>query len=233
MRRLAVCLVLLTALLGQAEAGLEDSVRQQVKDCIISRDAGLKDSRIEIELKSSGVLERYKKRTGGGFSVKLDYPVNQKLSGSAVLPVKIYEKGKYKETVYLQSRIKIMKNVLAVSDKIRKGEVFTSLNTDYVERDISHLPAGIVFDRARVEGKESVTLMPKGTLVLEWMARKIPDVVKGREITVFSVRGDILAGASCTALEDGYIGQKIRFKNTPSNKVIEAYITGPSEAQIR
>jgi len=232
-RRFAACLLLLTALLGQAEAGFEDSVRQQVKDSITARDARLKDSRIEIELKSSGALDRYQKRTGGGFSVKLEYPANQKLSGSAVLPLKIYEKGKYKETVYLQSRIRIMKNVLAVSDRIRKGEVFTSLNTDYVEKDISHLPAGVIFDRAKVEGKESVTLMPKGTLVLEWMARKTPDVVKGREVTVFSVRGDILAGVSCTALEDGYKGQKIRFKNPTSNKVIEAYITGPSEAQIQ
>ena len=233
MRLFTACLIAILALLGQAEGGFVDEVRQQVKDRILSRDARLKDSRIEIEFKSSKAYDSYQKRNDKGLSVKLEYPDNQKLSGNAVLPVKVYEKGKFKETVYLQSRIRIMKNVLAASDKIRKGEVFASSNTDYVEKDVSHLPANIIFDRARVEGKESVTLMPKGTLVLEWMARKKPDVTKGREVTVFSVRGDILAGASCTALEDGYIGQKIRFKNALSNKVLEAYIVGPSEAQIR
>ena len=216
-----------------AEADLSGLVLKEVKAQIISRDKRLSASRIEAEFKEEEALSKYFKKGDSSISVKLDYPQNMKLAGNVVLPLSVYEKGKFKERVYLQTRIKIMSDVLVSAEKIRKGQAFTQGNTTYQEKDISFMPATVIFDASGIIGKESMTLIPKGSIILDWMARKVPDIKKGNAVSVFSLEGQVSVSRAAVALEDAYIGQRTHLKSLGSNKIMEAAVVSSTEAQIR
>lgn len=214
-------------------ADLNGLILKEVRAQIVVRDQRLADSRVEAEFKEPAALTKYFKKEGSSILLKLDYPQNLKLAGNVVLPLSVYEKGRFKEKVYLQARVKIMSDILVSSEKIRKGQAFTQSNTAYQEKDISFLPNTIIFDASLITGKESMTLIPKGAIVLDWMARKVPDIKRGDTVSVFFLEGQVSASIQGAALEDSYIGQKLRIKSAGSNKVIEAIVVSSTEAQIR
>ncbi|MEK7376500.1 MAG: flagellar basal body P-ring formation chaperone FlgA [Candidatus Margulisiibacteriota bacterium] len=218
---------------ASADTDFGGIILKEVSAQILSRDRRLEDSKIEAEFKNHAALSAYAKKQAGRISVKLDFPQNSRLAGNVVLPLSVYEKGKFKEKIFVQARIRIMKQIVMSSDKIRKGQAFTGSNLAYQEKDISIMPSAVIFDAASILGKESVTLIPKSSMILDWMARKIPDIKKGNFVTVYSVQGEVSASSACAALEDGYIGQKMRLKNPVSNKVLEAFAVSSLEARIR
>jgi flagella basal body P-ring formation protein FlgA len=208
-------------------------ILKEVRSQIVSRDIRLKDPRIEVEIVNPAVLSAYEKKGSGTVAIKLDAPRGMRLAGSTVLPLSVYEKGVYKEKVYVQARIKIMNNVAVASDRIRRGQAFDESNTACQERETTFLPQSVVFDPSSIIGKESMTLIPQGTVILGWMARKVPDIKKGDHIRVLSIEGEVSASLAAQALEDAYIGQKIRVKSQASNKIIEATVISSTEAKIK
>jgi len=201
-------------------------VESLIKQEIARRAPSLEKARIEISYKNSKDLSG-----PSGQDYKLAYPANMSLAGEIVIPVDVYMGAELKRRVNLKTSIKIFQRVAVSTSRIRQGDVFTSKNTGYAERDVTHLPPNYIMNTDKVLGRQASTFIPKGALILDWMPKEIPAVKKGETVDLFKKVNGVFVKVRAVAVEDGNINGNIRVRNTSSNKVIEGTVISTGEVE--
>lgn len=225
-----VSVILLVVCCMCVNAGSQDDIAFSVKKEIIRRNPDYKDSRIEVEFKtSSDLFESLDK--GGAKLFKLDFPENRRLAGNLVLPVKVYEGSRFLQKVDVRSSVKIYKKILASAARIAKGTVMTGKEIRMIEKDISVLPSSVIFEEGSVTGKETMTFIPEGTVLLEWMFRPVPAVRKGETVDIFSASSGVTVRVKGVVLEDGYSGKVVKVRNISSERTVEGIVRSSSEVE--
>lgn len=142
------------------------------------------------------------------------------------------------------------------NQKIEQRRVFLSVeaNTDYVcaakliprrkviqDQDLGTVHASIygkpksVFrNKKSIIGLESVTIIPKGTLLINQMIRRIPVVQKG-DVVLLRYQGEdgVVIRFEGKALADGGIGDIIKVRGTHFNKELEGEVLDSKNVKIR
>ncbi len=220
-----VLIALMPAFSYSTEGGLQ-KVDVLVRKEIARRSPSLKDAKIEVLFRDAKGLSSY-----GGYELKLSYPENMSLSGDVILPVEVYSGPELKGKVNVRASIRVFRNVVFASSRIRKGDVFTPKNTGYVEKDITRLADNYLTDAKRALGKQASTFIPKGALILDWMPKEVPAVKKGDMVELFKRVNGVFVKVKAVAIEDGYINGNIRVRNTGSNKTVEGKVKSSGEVE--
>ncbi len=210
---------------------LEKKINEAVRQEIVKKEPVLKKARIETRLEDSDFSDLY--QIGDGISLKVVYPENRRIAGRVFLPFEVYNAGKFVKNANIGMTVKIYMNIVCASSRIGKGELFGPQNVGYVEKDITMLPGSVIFETAEVYGEESVTFIPSGITILEWMSKKVPLIKKGADIDLIKTDSEISVAAAATALEDGYFDGKIKVKNLSSGKIVEAKVLSSKEAEAQ
>lgn len=220
--------IFLTFFAGIVLAFSQDPGRVEVliKQEMVRRTPSLEKARIEISCKNSKDLFG-----PAGQDYKLAYPENMSLAGEIVIPVDVYMGIEFKRRVNLKASIKTFQRVAVSISRIRQGDVFTSSNTGYAERDVTHLPSNYIINTGKALGRQASTFIPKGALILDWMPKEIPAVKKGEMVELFKRVNGVFVKVRAVAVEDGYINDNIRVRNTSSNKVIEGTVKSTGEVE--
>jgi|GEM_PF-2482677 len=229
--KLLISVILLLAAFGAAFPDDAADIAGAVKKEIIRRNPAYSDARIEIEFKDpdsafSGLADLKGKKT-----YRIDLQENRRLSGSMIVPVSVYENGHPRGRIDLRSSIVIFKDVLVSSARIGKGAQLTSKDIRYSEKNVSVLPSSVLFDKEGVIGKESLTFIPEGTVLLDWMFRQVPTVRKGGTVELFKTVSGISVSAKALALEDSYLGKNVRVKNLSSGKTVDGIVRSSWEVE--
>ena len=201
-------------------------VETLIKQEIVRRTPSLGKARVEISFKNSKELSGTSSQ-----DYKLAYPENMSLAGEVVIPVDIYMGSELKRRVNLEASIKIFQSVVVSSSRIKQGDVLTSKNTEYAERDVTHLPPNYVTNADKALGRQASTFIPNGALILDWMPKEIPAVRKGEMVELFKRANGVFVKVRAVAIEDGYINGNIRVRNTSSNKVVEGRVVSTGEVE--
>lgn len=215
------------ALQARVESDLTDVVRKEV----IRRNPSYVDARIEIELKDKDTAFEGIIKQNGQRIYRLDFPENRRLAGNVYLTFSVYEGGHNLGQVYTRSSIKIYKRLLTSAARIKKGTVMTTAEISYVEKDLSNLPSSVIFDVSAVAGKETITFIPQGTVLLDWMFRQVPLVKKGDTVDVFKSSDGIKVSVKALCLADGYAGKTVKVRNLSSDKIIEGIVRSSGEVE--
>ncbi len=131
---------------------------------------------------------------------------------------------KKKWTVYISVSINLYKNILVLSQSIRRGNTFSKGMFKVEKRDVSILRPGFIVDPLEIIGKQATRNLNFDT-VLNKIHFKEPKLVKRGDNVIISLKSQNLnISMGGIAVTDGIKGQKISVKNIKSQQVVQAIV---------
>ncbi len=218
--------VLFFSAMGHALGKEADKVNALIKQEIVRRDPSLVNAKIEVSFKNAKELSAFPEH-----SFKLSYPENMFLSGDVVVPVDVYYGAELRKKINIRASVRIFRNVVVSTGRIKQGDVFSLKNTGYAEKDVTHLPASYITDSRKALGMQASTFIPKGALILDWMPKAVPAIKRGETVELFKKINGVFVKVKAVAVEDGYISGNIRVRNAGSNKVVEGTVKSTGEVE--
>jgi flagella basal body P-ring formation protein FlgA len=142
--------------------------------------------------------------------------------GSTVFSLGIYADNKLAKTTSTTVDISMIVNALVATVPISTGEQFHDLSVAkrLIKSDIE-FP---VTDLSRLSGKQTVTYVPAGTMILPTMYENVPVVRPGDRLNIVIEKGFIRVVAQGIARQKGGKGDLIRVANLDSKKIIRAEV---------
>jgi flagella basal body P-ring formation protein FlgA len=143
-------------------------------------------------------------------------------SGRNSVGVKCNTKKKW--TVYISVIIHLYKNVLVLSQSIRRGNIFSKSMFKEEKRDVSILRLGFIVDSLEIIGKQATRNLNFDT-VLNKIHYREPKLVKRGDNVIISLKSHNLnISMDGIAVMDGIKGQKISVKNIKSQQIVQAIV---------
>lgn len=211
---------------------LKDRAQALIKNELIKNYPAFSDAKIEIEFTPAAhnLLENMQQNSAG-IDLKIDFPQNKRLSSNSAVPFDVYNKGRFEKKIYLQSKIKVNKNILVSAGKIKKGGIISDSDIAFLNKDLLLLPDSVFFDPSLVLGKQAKTYIPSGTILLDWMIRGVPVVKKGDIVEVSAKVNGVIVTSKAEAVEDGYLKDMIKIKNLNTKRIIGAIVINSNKVQ--
>jgi flagellar basal body P-ring formation protein FlgA len=136
----------------------------------------------------------------------------------------------YPWQIYLSVRVDILYPVVVATKILTSGELITEehIEVRFIEQ---HSLRGQQFtDTTDIIGTRTKRRVGKDAAIF---ANNICFVCKGDIIAIYARTEKILIKTTGEALKDGNINDNIRVKNTSSNKILDARVTGVGEVEVK
>ncbi len=137
--------------------------------------------------------------------------------------------------IFVRARVEVFKNIVIARRRIKRGEEIAVEDLALESRDIAVLPQKYFEDIVYVANTETKTSIPKNSTIFEWMIKEIPLVHRGDEVALLITAPNLMVKAKGMALEDGYLGKKIKVKvrRKDSKNILEGRLISSSEVEVR
>jgi flagella basal body P-ring formation protein FlgA len=123
--------------------------------------------------------------------------------------------------------------VFTACHDIDRGQVLSSLDFTETPTDVRSLPSDEMYDTVEdIIGMAARMNIQSGRIITTSMLEPPTMVVRGEAVVVYIDLGNAFVTLHGTALDSGAVGDQIRVRNTDSNVIITATVTGASLAQI-
>ena len=157
-------------------------------------------------------------------------PPGRQTSGKTTVGVRC--DGNTPWTIYVPAQVGIMQHIVIANRNIPKGTPLSAADLRLAERDTTRLHRGYITDITQVIGK-TVTRMVRQNSPLTPNRISSPVAVKrGAKVTILSDSGAIQVRMKGTAISSGAIGERIKVKNSRSNRQIDALIVSPTLVRV-
>ena len=199
---------------------------------VTEKNPDWKNSKIQISINGG---EEFFSKTEGIPKIKYVIPAMYNLSKvtpNMILPIEAVEGHKTIGKTMLTVKIEVIKDVVLAKNLIRKGALITDADLQKENRDISLYPGKFYTDNGKVAGKITTTMIPQGSIILEWMVQEKPSVYEGGLIKIVAQSDGIIVSSSGTALSNGKIGDIINIKRNGSNDKIKARIISEDTVEV-
>jgi len=222
MKKLTVLLAILLLLIQpqtsyaskfQSIASIHNATRQYINDSLnTSIDykfrLGQIDSRLKLPL-CSEPLEI--------FTAK-----NTLKAGRNSIGVKCNSKKKW--SIYTSAIISIYKNVIVLSQPVKRGDFFNENILQFEKRDISGLHAGFFTDPTNIINKQATRNLSIGSVISQSNITEPKLIKRGERVTINLSSRNFEINVAGIALMDGIKNQNIRIKNITSKQIIQATV---------
>ena len=135
-------------------------------------------------------------------------------------------------SVNLPAQVDIYRPVAVAKENIARGNLITASLLTYETRNISQLSEQSFTDITPALGKAAKRLITKGDVIRSSLLDQPRQVTRGEMVIITATTGSIRVVMQGTALSDGKLGQRIRVKNSQSERIISAKVVGPAEVEI-
>ncbi len=210
-----------------AKVNLEESILQSIEQ--YSRE---KIGSEEVELKIS--LKKYGKNLDQEVdSVKIVEVYNEpKAVGNVILPFEIVDGDKTKK-VFIRARVEVLREVVVAKNKIERGQQISEEDVVLEKRDIAVLPKKFFAEPDYLLITQAKTTIPKGSTIFEWMVKEIPLIRHGEEVMIRMLGDNLLVETKGIVLEDGYPGQKVRFRAKDSKDIVVGRVVALGIVEVK
>ncbi len=140
--------------------------------------------------------------------------------------------GKTVKNISLRGRVEAIAPVAIAKKNLRRGEEVSPNDITFNELDISRIADAITSKEAFI-GKKLRFALRAGQPLRAAILAEIPVIVKGDPVKITIRSKSMLLTATGLALTDGITNQTIRVRNSNSNKVLRAQVTGPGAVEIK
>lgn len=231
-----IVLISLAAISLQAFAGspslspaspedIRADISKVVLDTVAKKNPGYPRDAISVSFKSAEALfSMLSKRSGNLTFAIVDENIGFNPVGNSIVPVQIYVDGVAAEKVHLQTKVRVVMDVVVAAKKLGKQKILAEDDLAISRQDIGPLPKTFFTARGDAVGKQLLSSLSTGTVILDWMLRVPPIVSKSDEVEIVVESDSLTVSARGVALEDGYKGDRIKVKNADTKKEVKATV---------
>ena len=150
--------------------------------------------------------------------VAFEWPDKISLASDIIIKADAYKNGVFQKRITKIFRVSGTANVMALKQRVQKGDAFSRSSTEVRAIDVSALtPHSISFIK---EGYQFKRYMDAGEIVEAWMIEKSPDVVKGASVKAVVQRHSITLTLNAKILQNGSVGENVRLQLDESNMIL-------------
>lgn len=129
-----------------------------------------------------------------------------------------------KWTIYTSTIISIYKEVIVLSQPIKRGGFYTKNNVRAEKKEISNLRSGYFTDSQNIINKQATRSLAQGTIITQRNITEPKLIKRGEKVTIKISSPNLEISTSGIALMDGIQNQNIRIKNTKSQQIVQATV---------
>ncbi len=129
-----------------------------------------------------------------------------------------------KWTVFTVLQVKAYKNVLVLSQPVRRGEIIGNRHLTFKRKDIADLRQGYLTHPAQVINKQAKRHFAAGAVINSANFVEPKVIKRGEKVSIQAVSPYFNISMAGIALMDGRKGQNIRVKNINSKRIIQATV---------
>ena len=126
--------------------------------------------------------------------------------------------------IYNTVILNIYKQVITLSQPIRRGELFNADILSYEKKEVSKLRSGFITHKADIINKQATRHLSIGTVITQANITEPKLIKKGDHITITAQLPNLEISVAGVAMMDGKKNQIIRVKNLKTQQVIQATV---------
>lgn len=135
-------------------------------------------------------------------------------------------------TVYVPVRVKIMKQVVVAARPLAANRNLTESDVRLQTRDIADLRQGYLDSKQKVVGQQLKYPLAVGRIIPSRSLKMEKVVRRGDQISLVATAGTMEVRMNGTALDDASVGEKVKVKNSSSERVVEGIVHGPGIVKV-
>lgn len=152
--------------------------------------------------------------------------------GNVIFPIEVITAGS-SQKIFVRARVEVFKNIVVANRRIKRGDEIGVEDLALESRDIAVLPQKYFEEIFQVANTEAKTTIPRNSTIFEWMIKEVPLVHRGEEVAILVTAPNLLLKTQGVALEDGYLGKKMKVKSKESKKTLEGSLISPTEVEVK
>lgn len=135
-------------------------------------------------------------------------------------------------TIYVSARINSYTEVYRLARSLHRGKRLQEADLVRVEANVGRLGHGYITDSDRIIGMELRRAARQGEVVTPSLLAAPELIRRGQTVTVLAETATTHVSMRGEALDSGALGDRIRIRNTRSQRVVEGEIIGDSRVRI-
>lgn len=135
-------------------------------------------------------------------------------------------------TVYVSVKVKVMRPVVVAAKALAANQTLKASDVKIVLQDISELRQGFLLSTDKVLGQQLKYPVAVGTALTSRSLKQQKVVQRGEQVILVAQAGTMEVRMNGMAMEDAILGDKIRVKNSSSNRVVEGVVQAPGIVQV-
>ena len=136
-------------------------------------------------------------------------------------------------TVYVSAQIKVIQDVVVTRRALSADHVLTKDDIKLAPRDIASLRKGYLTDASALIGQQLKSPLPMGSIVEARQFKSQTLVHRGDLITLVAAVGNMEVRVRGEALANAGLGQRVKVKNSSSEKVVEGIVDAAGVVRIK
>lgn len=129
-----------------------------------------------------------------------------------------------KWAIYTSVIIKVYKNVITLTQPIRRGDIYNQAILQYEKRDLSTLRSGFITDKSLIVGKQAKRNLSLGSVINKSHLTEPKLIKRGDKVTIKATNTNFQISTAGLAMMDGIKNQNIKVKNLTSQQMIQATV---------
>ncbi len=129
-----------------------------------------------------------------------------------------------KWTIYTTAIINIYKEVIVLSQPIKRGEFFTKNILHLQQKEISSLRSGFFTDIKGIINKQASRNLTIDAVITQSNVKEPKLIKRGDKVTITTNSPNLNISVAGIALMDGIKNQNIRIRNVNSKKIVQANV---------
>ncbi|MCK4742521.1 MAG: flagellar basal body P-ring formation protein FlgA [Sulfuriflexus sp.] len=136
-------------------------------------------------------------------------------------------------SVFVPVTITQFAEVIVTTETVSRGEFLKASQLKLERRSLNFLHNGYLKSMKQAIGQKLKTTLAKGLVVSPSQLKRPYDVKKGQNVNILAKSDQISVRIKGKALSNARIGDRIRVKNTSTNKIIEGTVTYDGFVEIK
>lgn len=210
----------ISALRSQVNEHVSQKYISQYGKEIFKNDIEISVSRVDPRLKLSNCAE----------NIELTL-IQPKYSNNNMTVKARCSKGK-QWTIYVPVTANIFESVIVASRNIERGIPLSDADFTTQRVDVSEMRMGYIKSIDRLAGKELKRPLNIGDPIRLSNLLDSNVIRRGDSVLVEAKLTSLIVTAPGIALSAGYVGQQIKVRNTKSDRVVDALVSGPGKVTV-
>lgn len=134
--------------------------------------------------------------------------------------------------LFVPAQVSLYQQVVVSTRPLQRKTVISAQDVRLAERDTGLLGNNYLLDPAQAIGMQMKRNVNADTVLGQAQLEQTRLVERGDKVVISAGNGNVNVRMPGEALEDGTLGAQIRVRNSRSNRIVRARVTGPGQVEV-